>query len=84
MVRARPASTPQRWPYWFWPTSVCLPVAVPAVLTGLPERLAKLQDAKVPPPLDIRLSETQEYLFAVFLCPYLVSLWRRLGNRGAA
>lgn len=66
------------WRYWFWPTLVCFPAAVLAVTIKLPKRFHRLFDWPRPPPLDIRLSEVQEYFFAVVLLLYLWSFYVRL------
>ena len=68
---------------WFWPTWVCFPIAVLAVLVRLPDRLRKY--AGIQPDDDFfafifetRMSEPQELFFAYFLMIYLLSLWIRL------
>ena len=66
------------WRYWFWPSLVCFPAAVLAVTIKLPKRFHGLFDWPRPPPLDIRLSEVQEYFFAVVLLLYLWSFYVRL------
>ena len=65
--------------YWFWPSSACLPAAVLAILSYLPERLGDHFDYAV---TDIvRVSEIQEMFFAVFLWLYLASIAARLQQR---
>lgn len=65
------------WGYWFWPTYVCFPAALLAMLIRLPDRLEDWFGIG-PLPLAIRYSEPQEYYFAVFLALYLTSIWYRL------
>ncbi|MGH8544797.1 MAG: hypothetical protein ACREX3_14460, partial [Gammaproteobacteria bacterium] len=65
------------WGYWFWPTYVCFPAALLAILIRLPDRLEDWFGIG-PLPLAIRYSEPQEYYFAVFLALYLTSIWYRL------
>jgi len=65
------------WQYWLYPTMVCLPAAMIAILSYLPDRidvLSKLSDTVV----DIRYSEVQELYFAIFLMIYLLSIRKRL------
>lgn len=65
------------WGYWFWPTYVCFPAALLAILIRLPDRLEDWFGIG-PLPLAIRYSEPQEYYFAVFLALYLTSIWYRV------
>lgn len=67
-----------RWDHWFWPTWCCLPTAVIAVLIRVPDRLDKLTGKQLWWLRDLRLSEPQEYYFALFLAMYLLSVWARL------
>ena len=69
---------PADWRYWFWPTSVCIPVSVLAILIRMGERLNDWFSVPIPPALEIRASEPQEYCFALFLLFYLWSLHARL------
>ena len=65
------------WQYWLYPTMVCLPAAMIAILSYLPDRidvLSKLSDTVV----DVRYSEVQELYFAIFLMIYLLSIRKRL------
>ncbi len=64
------------WRYWFWPSYVCLPAALLAILIRIPDRLESWFGIG-PLPLAIRYSEPQEYYFAVFLSIYLCSVWFR-------
>jgi hypothetical protein len=65
---------------WFWPTRECLPTALLAILTRLPQRYKWLTGTPVLP-FEIRWSELQEYYFALFLLIYLLSLRARLRAR---
>lgn len=68
---------PENWQYWFWPTFVCLPVAVIAIMIKIPERIKDIFG--LPPyAFEVRWSEVQEFYFAIFLSLYLVSVYRRL------
>lgn len=77
-LRAGVQLTPDRWSYWLWPSMVTLPTALLAILVNLPDRLNDWFGMPLPPPLDIRLSETQEFYFALFLGLYLCSIFVRL------
>ena len=66
------------WQFWFWPGFACFPAAVLAELAKLPERIKttfELQPLKYG---EIRYSELQELMFAVFLLCYLASVFKRL------
>lgn len=65
------------WRIWFWPTYVCLPSALLAILVRMPDRLDKWFGIG-PLPFAIRWSEPQEYYFALFLFLYLLSIWYRV------
>jgi len=85
----RVAPPPQNWRYWFWPTRVCLPVALLALIVRLPEWAATATGMKGSDPFfwSITLappSESQEYCFGMFLLVYLGSLWWRLRQMPAA
>ncbi len=69
---------PGHWGYWFWPSRALLPTALLAILINVPDRLNDWFGLPIPPPFDIRLSETQEYYFALFLGLYLCSIFVRL------
>ena len=69
------------WRYWIWPTPVVLPTALIVLAIRLPERFARGFDWVLPPPLDIRASEVQEFYIAWFLLLYLRSIARRLGGK---
>lgn len=63
---------------WFWPPRLVFPTALLAILAPLPERFGKWFGMPVTPPFDIRTSEQQEALFAIFLLLYLCSYWLRV------
>lgn len=67
------------WPYWFWPGFACFPAALLAELVKLPERIKDSFDI-ASLPTDLRYSEFQELLFAVFLLCYLASNMKRLSS----
>jgi hypothetical protein len=64
------------WRYWVFPSFVCFPTAVFAIMIRIPERLSGLFNH--PEWQILRFAEPQEYLFAVFLTLYLMSFYRRL------
>lgn len=65
------------WRIWFWPTYICLPSALLAILVRMPDRLEDWFGIG-PLPFAIRWSEPQEYYFALFLCLYLLSIGYRV------
>ena len=67
--------------YWFWPGFACLPAAILAILSRMPERIYKLYNHSFEFPLlpiNVRYSEIQELYFAFFLMIYLISVLQRL------
>jgi hypothetical protein len=76
-ARLNAAGTPD-WKAWFWPTRSLLVTALLAIVVRFPERLEDWFGLPRPPPLNMRVSETQEYYFALFLTLYLASVWVRL------
>ena len=78
------APPPGDWRHWFWPTATCVPVSVLAIVVRLGERLKDWFGMPIPPAIEIRASETQEYCFALFLVIYLWSLHVRLRTRANA
>ena len=83
---------PVTWPTtWIWPTMVCLPTSVLALVIGIPQRISRWTTDKPEYIREMRSGETKEYLLAVFLMLYLASLYWRLrkgqigksGNRTA-
>ncbi|MCG8326000.1 MAG: hypothetical protein MI673_10825 [Thiotrichales bacterium] len=65
------------WRYWFWPSAVCLPSAVIAILIRVPERIKDVFGLQ-PYSYELRWSEIQELYFAAFLSLYLLSIHQRL------
>lgn len=66
------------WDHWFWPTRVCLPTALLAILIRVPDRIDRMTGKELSFLRDLRLSEPQELYFALFLAMYLLSAWARL------
>ncbi|MCZ6803466.1 MAG: hypothetical protein O7D86_05920 [Proteobacteria bacterium] len=64
------------WQYWLYPSKACLPTAVLAILSRVPDRLEKLFDSNWMM-FNVRLSEVQELYFAIFLMIYLLSIKKR-------
>jgi hypothetical protein len=63
---------------WIWPTMVCLPASILALVSSLPAKVARAVGGEVPELLDIRGGESKECFLAFFLMLYLVSLRVRL------
>jgi len=74
---------PDHWAHWFWPVRKLIPVSVLALIVMLPKRILELFGSLPPPPFDIRETELQEFLFAIFLSLYLWSVLKRLQEKGA-
>jgi hypothetical protein len=71
------------WRAWFWPTYICLPCAVLAIVARMPDRLDSLGYGYAPMLFDPNLlswKSLQELFFALFLCLYLLSIWYRLAR----
>ncbi len=66
----------ERWQYWLCPTIVCLPAAILAILSRMPERIISLFDLSGTV-INVRYSEVQELYFAMFLMMYLLSFRNR-------
>ncbi len=66
---------------WIWPTAVCLPTALVALLVNLPK---KLTGDHVPRAIDISGGETKEMALALFLMLYLTTLRRELQHSSAS
>jgi hypothetical protein len=64
------------WQSFFWPTWVCLPVALVIALIKLPDRIFGGHD--IPFPFNIRVSETQELYVALGFAIYLASVAVRM------
>jgi hypothetical protein len=69
---------PTHWAHWFWPVRQLIPASVLALIVMLPKRILESFGSLPPPPFDIRETELQEYLFAIFLSLYLWSILTRL------
>jgi hypothetical protein len=71
------------WRIWFWPTYICLPSALLAILARMPERLDWLgygyANLLFDPGL-VNWQSRQELHFALFLFLYLLSLWYRVAD----
>lgn len=72
-----------QWQYWFWPSFVCFPTAIIAIVVKLPERYENLF-GYWPTPFIIRFSELQEFYFSLFLFIYLMSCMYRVKSLKAA
>jgi hypothetical protein len=65
---------------WFWPTWCCFWTALMAVLIRVPDRIDKLTGKQLAIFRDLRLSEPQEFYFALLLAIYLLSVRARLAR----
>lgn len=75
----RPAWDPRtRLAAWIWPTFVCLPASVLALVSSLPRKIARAVGGEVPYVLDIQGGESKECFLAFFLMLYLLSILVRL------
>jgi hypothetical protein len=66
---------------WFWPTYVCLPSAVLAILARVPDRMDWLGVGYAPLVFDpglLNWQSFQEMHFSQFLFLYLLSIWYRV------
>jgi hypothetical protein len=72
----------ESWQRWFVPTLCCLPTAILAIVIRLPDRLDRVTGKQLAWLRDVRVSEPQEYYFALFLMMYLLSVAVRLRQRG--
>ena len=82
VARPRWQGDPADWRWWLLPDRACVPIALLAVATRLPERVSEALDA----PLrahELRYSEIQELCFTLFLIFYLASIHVRLKSRAA-
>jgi len=66
------------WQYWLYPSMVCVPAAILAILSRIPDRLKLFELNWMM--FDVRFSEVQELYFAIFLMIYLLSIKCRLLN----
>ncbi len=70
------------WPYWIWPTRACLAAGLAVLIIRIPEDLIDLAATSLDSPAraiftPINLTEVQEFLYAVFILIFMVSLMRR-------
>jgi hypothetical protein len=73
----------RRLAFWIWPTHVCIPACVLALVVTLPRKLAVATNVDVPGALVSSVGETKECLLATFMALYLWSLYRRLRRNEA-
>lgn len=66
--------------YWFWPTYVCIPVAILSLVVSWHEKAYEIFGSEVPSILDIRSGEVKESLLALFMMIYALSVWYRNKN----
>jgi len=66
------------WPYWLWPTWVCLPVSVLVLVASPFDGLVESFGDAAPDWLYMKGGELKECLLALFISIYVVSLHRRL------
>ena len=66
------------WPYWLWPTWVCLPVSVAVLVTSPFDGLVESFGDAAPEWLYMKGGELKECLLALFISIYVLSLHRRL------
>ena len=65
---------------WIWPTHVCLPAALLALLVSWHEKAYRSLGIEIPAVLNIRAGETKECLLALFMMMYALSIWYRNRN----
>jgi hypothetical protein len=70
------------WRAWFWPTYVCLPSALLAMLVQVPERLLSWFGMDLSAIHWSNWPELEELYLALFLFLYLWSILYRLGLEG--
>jgi hypothetical protein len=78
----------RRWPasraaYWLWPTVVCTPACVLALLSTVPKKVVEIAGLELTSPFIMRAGETKECFLALFLMLYLYSIFVRLRQWGA-
>lgn len=83
-LRRGKAPDPENPWHWYWPGPHVIPGALLAVLVRLPERVESWTEWIRPVPLNIRLSELQEFCFAVVLLVYVWDVCSRLESRRRA
>ncbi len=62
-----------QWRAWFWPTRICIPIAVLISVVKIPDRIYEV--------LDYSGNEAQEVLVANFMLVYLAAIYVRLRRR---
>lgn len=62
---------------WAWPTFVCFPTCVLALMSSLPRKLAGIFEIDLPKVISVNGGETKECLLALFIMLYLASLYVR-------
>ncbi len=72
--------------YWIWPTRAAMLAGVAVLVVRIPEHLVDLSGTPLDSPLraiftPINLTEAQEFLYAVFILIFMVSLARRVAAR---
>jgi len=65
---------------WIWPTYVCLPAGLLALLVSWHEKVYRGLGVEIPSVLNIRAGETKECLLAIFMMMYALSIWYRNRN----
>ena len=70
-----------RMDYWIWPTGVCFPACLLAILVTLPGKVDHLIGIDVSQRFAFLGGETKECLLGAFMAMYLWSLHRRLRER---
>ena len=65
---------------WLWPTIVCVPACLLAVVSNVPRKLERIFGGTLPRVLDIRGGESKELFLALSLFLYMASIWARLGR----
>jgi len=70
--------------HWIWPTYVCVPAALLALLIGFPGKAFEAFGAAVPNVLQMQVGEFKEYFLGLFLMVYVLSLRMRLNDANAA
>lgn len=63
---------------WVFPTFVCAPSALLALIVSLPEKIIEAREKEVPHWLDIAPGESKELYLAMFLMIYLLAMRRYL------
>ncbi len=69
-----------RWWAWFWPTRICIPIAVLISVVKIPDRIDE-ELLRLPFALIYNGNEAQEVLIANFMLVYLAAIYVRLRRR---